>query len=405
MIYGGVYDGKLNTDQWYPIRMASGIVPSGGIPSGSVSIYYGYEAETAISSYVPSGGEWVETGSGMYWLQIGASEFTSAGKYQVYVHFFSGGLDPSYIDIEVKTYTFEDLVNMVYTMSGNLNTTNSTVDTVSGYVNSISGSLAAVGNTLDTVSGDIASLPDSGVISSGVWSVARSNHIKAGTFGQMQQAIRTGTAQGGSTSSILLDAGASSTNDFYKNCIVHVISGTGANQSRRITAYNGSTKTATVANNWKTTPNNTAVFVVYPRAEQVADIGLDSISTLITSGNAAGWADGATAAEVWNNTYRVLTSGVTVSGLEPAALGQIVTSGDAASWSAAAGTGDIVTGIFNEVVMSSASFRNVVRDVWAYTAQQVDISGTASGIYHTYYDETPSSIYTLFINSSGRTRS
>ncbi len=76
--------------------------------------------------------------------------------------------------------------------------------------------------------------------------------------------IRTNTAQAGAAGTITLDASASATNDFYKDCVVYIRSGTGSGQHRLINAYNGTSKVATIAPDWKTNPDNTSVFDVIP---------------------------------------------------------------------------------------------------------------------------------------------
>lgn len=86
-------------------------------------------------------------------------------------------------------------------------------------------------------------------------------------------ALRIGTAQSGASTTITLDAGASSTDSYYVGSLVALISGTGAGQARNITAYVGSTKVATVPA-WTTNPDNTTVFAVLPRAS--VDGGLDA---------------------------------------------------------------------------------------------------------------------------------
>jgi len=78
-------------------------------------------------------------------------------------------------------------------------------------------------------------------------------------------AVRTGTAQAGTSTSITLDSGASGTDDAYKDMIIRITSGTGAGQIRKISqvgsvAYTGSTKVATVDRAWGTTPDSTSVF-------------------------------------------------------------------------------------------------------------------------------------------------
>lgn len=77
--------------------------------------------------------------------------------------------------------------------------------------------------------------------------------------------LETGTAQAGAASTITLRSGASAVNDFYKDQVVFIISGTGAVQTNRITGYVGATKVATVGTAWVTQPNNTSVYQVLGR--------------------------------------------------------------------------------------------------------------------------------------------
>lgn len=67
--------------------------------------------------------------------------------------------------------------------------------------------------------------------------------------------ILTGTAAGGAAGSITLDGSASSVNDFYKGARIYLTLGTGAGQSRICTAYNGTSKVATIEPNWITNPS------------------------------------------------------------------------------------------------------------------------------------------------------
>lgn len=79
-------------------------------------------------------------------------------------------------------------------------------------------------------------------------------------------AIRTGTAQAGAGTSITLDASASATTDLYAGTWVLITGGTGVGQPRLITAYNGTTKVATVNPAWATNPDGTSTFVVLTAA-------------------------------------------------------------------------------------------------------------------------------------------
>lgn len=99
--------------------------------------------------------------------------------------------------------------------------------------------------------------------------------------------VRSSTAQAGAASSITLDSSASSVTDFYNYGIIQIVAGTGVGQQRFITAYNGSTKVATVARNWSTNPDNTSKFIITafdqvpgasaPTAAQVADAVWDEL--------------------------------------------------------------------------------------------------------------------------------
>lgn len=76
------------------------------------------------------------------------------------------------------------------------------------------------------------------------------------------QSIRSNTAQAGAATSITLDAAASSVTDFYKNALIVITGGIGLLQARLCTAYDGTTKIATVGNAWATNPNSSSTFAV-----------------------------------------------------------------------------------------------------------------------------------------------
>src|SRR6185437_1329421 len=73
------------------------------------------------------------------------------------------------------------------------------------------------------------------------------------------QTVRSDTAQAGGATSITLDASASSADGYYANDIIYLTGGTGAGQARFCTAYDGTTKVATVAA-WSVVPDNTTTF-------------------------------------------------------------------------------------------------------------------------------------------------
>lgn len=92
--------------------------------------------------------------------------------------------------------------------------------------------------------------------------------------------LRRATAQAGGASSITLDASASATNSLYNGLRVAILSGTGAGQSRVITAYTGSTKVATVTPSWTTNPASGSVFALFPAHVNVAAWRLSQPNTL-----------------------------------------------------------------------------------------------------------------------------
>ncbi len=76
--------------------------------------------------------------------------------------------------------------------------------------------------------------------------------------------VNEGLARGGATTSITLNTNASSANDAYIGQRVFIRSGTGEDQARRISAYNGTTKVATVTRAWDIVPDTTSAYVILP---------------------------------------------------------------------------------------------------------------------------------------------
>jgi len=73
------------------------------------------------------------------------------------------------------------------------------------------------------------------------------NDPSTGGFGVCLAGTRTtGTAQGGSTTSVTLAASASSTDGFYEGYAIFITSGSADGELKRITAYDGTTKEATL---------------------------------------------------------------------------------------------------------------------------------------------------------------
>lgn len=79
--------------------------------------------------------------------------------------------------------------------------------------------------------------------------------------------VNEGLAQAGTANTITLNALASATDNAYVGQVVFIRSGTGADQVGYVTAYNGTTKVATIKHgenggNWGTTPDTTSAYVM-----------------------------------------------------------------------------------------------------------------------------------------------
>lgn len=62
---------------------------------------------------------------------------------------------------------------------------------------------------------------------------------------------------------IKLAGSASEDDDYYNTWIIHIVSGTGAGQTRAITDYTGVTRVADINEEWETQPDNTSVYEIY----------------------------------------------------------------------------------------------------------------------------------------------
>lgn len=92
----------------------------------------------------------------------------------------------------------------------------------------------------------------------------------------------TGTAQAGAANTITLAAGASATDDAYKGMPIETTGGTGSGQWNIITAYNGTTKVATVIDTWATNPDITTTYSI-PASDLYAPASQD-LSTVTLFG-------------------------------------------------------------------------------------------------------------------------
>jgi len=78
-------------------------------------------------------------------------------------------------------------------------------------------------------------------------------------------ALRSRLAQAGNATTVTLDASAANVSNYYNGSVVAIIAGTGNAQARVITAYDNTTKVATVDTNWAVNPSTDSVFAIYPQ--------------------------------------------------------------------------------------------------------------------------------------------
>jgi len=123
--------------------------------------------------------------------------------------------------------------------------------------------------------GDSASWHFTGVVKNVGGTTSLVNGVNFDTT--LSRTIReTGTAQSGASGTITLQASATTVTDAFKRSYIYIISGTGSGQSREITAYNGTTKVATVTPNWGVNPDNTSVYRIVTQEHYEANtIGWD----------------------------------------------------------------------------------------------------------------------------------
>lgn len=160
-----------------------------------------------------------------------------------------------------------------------------------------------------------ASAPTAAQVADAVWDEATGDHTAEASFGALFYTPHSGTAQAGTATTITLDAtGSSTTDDLYQYAFIKIVAGTGAGQSRQISAYNGTTKVATVSLNWTTTPSTDSQYVV------MTNFGVDAATTAQIAD--AVW-DEARAGHVSAGTFGeyVLADSTRVSGSTAAADG------------------------------------------------------------------------------------
>ena len=194
----------------------------------------------------------------------------AAGEYELHVA-TSGGIPVArwYTTLTLTTATFQ------------------TYDTA---VRSVTNSVTVGTNNDKTGYSLTVTPPTAAAIADAVWDeilIGATHNIQNSAGKRLRtiasQVVHTGTAQGPGTGSnqIQLDTGASATDGVYDPGMVYIESGTGAGQSRLITQYVGSTRTATVDRDWRVAPAADSVFVIQ------ATIGFNSVNEGLAQGGTA----------------------------------------------------------------------------------------------------------------------
>jgi hypothetical protein len=96
-----------------------------------------------------------------------------------------------------------------------------------------------------------------------------------------------GLAQGGGASTITLNANASATDNVYVGQTIVLRTGTGQDQSRVCSAYNGTTKVATVSTAWETNPASGTGYIMWPLGRSRVAAVESAAITAIQSGLAS----------------------------------------------------------------------------------------------------------------------
>lgn len=178
------------------------------------------------------------------------------------------------------------------------------------------------------------------------------------------QTIRSNTAQAGAAGNLTLDASASSVNSFYNDCVLYLTAGTGVGQARLITAYDSTTKVATIVPNWATTPDGTTSFSISPTAR--IDIGqwIGVTPNALISGRVDANTQATAAGLTFNLTGTVSGSVGSVTGAVGSVTGNV--GGNVVGSTGSIATGGIVAGSFAADAVNAAALAtdavNEIRD-------------------------------------------
>ena len=115
--------------------------------------------------------------------------------------------------------------------------------------------------------------------------------------------VDSGTATAGSSTTMTLQAGASSLNSSYVNGIVLAVSGTGALEANQIDSYNGTTKVATMKAAWGTTVDNTTSYVIFANGAPGSAPSASAVATAVWGATSE---NGTSYGNQWRGIFAIL---------------------------------------------------------------------------------------------------
>ncbi len=105
---------------------------------------------------------------------------------------------------------------------------------------------------------------------SSVWDVQRVDHSSPGSMGEAMNTLVSGSIavdESNNTFSFTAESGLSTQDDYYVGQMLTFTDGDMAGQTRRVTDYDGSTRTFSFAAEWPSAPVAGDAFVIYGRAD------------------------------------------------------------------------------------------------------------------------------------------
>jgi hypothetical protein len=168
---------------------------------------------------------------------------------------------------------------VVLPSSASINITGNITGNLSGSVGSVTGAVTVGTMNANVITASAIATDAATEIATAVWATDLQSwpDDQAGsdlyemlttitTISGRMPTLHYGVAQAGGASTITLNASASSITDYYVGLAIAITASTGAGQVRTITAYNGTTKVATVDSAWTTNPANGSSFAIIQAA-------------------------------------------------------------------------------------------------------------------------------------------